>query len=179
MKNKKGFTLLELLIAATIVGGLAVFATMAYKKSVAETRLASAKTRAEVLFNAVQRFQLDYGVHSFKNVSMTNANQADIGVCNPPSDELDSNILIYCQYLENGGWGKSTAEGSQDEIYFTFRICDRTDTDSLCAKSPVGELKVCMSGTDNDKLENWMKGSKGYAYCIGESGPKETFGSNE
>lgn len=61
MKNQCGFTLLELLIAATIVGTLAVFATVAFKNSSADARIAAAKPKAEQLATAVQRYKIEYG----------------------------------------------------------------------------------------------------------------------
>lgn len=60
MKNRHGFTLIELLVAGTIVGILAIYATIAYRNSVAETRLAAAKSDLELLANARQRFAIDY-----------------------------------------------------------------------------------------------------------------------
>lgn len=58
--RRGGFTLIELLVAGTIVGILAIYATIAYRNSVAETRLAAAKSDLELLANARQRFAIDY-----------------------------------------------------------------------------------------------------------------------
>ena len=59
MGNKRGFTLLELLIAATILGLLAVFATMSFRYSASDNRIAAAKIKTAQLAAAVQSFRLD------------------------------------------------------------------------------------------------------------------------
>lgn len=81
MKNKYGFTLIELLVAGTIVGILAIYATIAYRNSVAETRLAAAKADVELLANARQRFAIDY-----------------------PKKTATISDLISKQYLEDRNW---------------------------------------------------------------------------
>ena len=63
----KGFTLVELLVAATIIGILAVFATNSYRNGVAETRWAQAKANLDQLAAAVQRVKLDYPAVKFSN----------------------------------------------------------------------------------------------------------------
>lgn len=93
MKNRYGFTLIELLVAGTIVGILAIYATIAYRNSVAETRLAAAKADLELLANARQRFAIDY-----------------------PKKSVSISDLISKQYLEDRNW----TDGSG---YFSFTIC--------------------------------------------------------
>lgn len=93
-KHNKGFTLLELLIAATIIGILAVFATVAFRNSAGETRVQGAKAKLNALGIAVQRFQLDPRA------------------C--PDGYLSINSLVSCGYLE---------ENNFNDTYFSFYIC--------------------------------------------------------
>ena len=60
MNDKKGFTLLELLIAAALMGVLAMFATQAFRASASDVRLEDAKARAALLFSAAQRYYIEY-----------------------------------------------------------------------------------------------------------------------
>ncbi len=111
MKNRKGFTLVELLVAATIIGALAVFATVSYRNSSAEARWTAAKARADRLAGAVQQFRMDFhGVRLYNHVMSDVANMH--GATCPISrnsiynrhNEYDPQVLILCGYIENGGW---------------------------------------------------------------------------
>ena len=95
-KNNKGFTLLELLIAATIIGILAVLATVSFRNSAGDTRVAGAKAKLNALGGAVQRFKLDP--------------QA----C--PEGYLSINSLVSCGFLEVNNFNEDT--------YFSYAICE-------------------------------------------------------
>jgi len=60
LDNKNGFTLLELLIAAALIGVLAMFATQAYRASASDIRIEDAKARALLLVNAAERYYTEY-----------------------------------------------------------------------------------------------------------------------
>lgn len=166
MKNKKGFTLLELLIAATIVGALAVLATVSYKNSLVETRLQAAKARTEVLAGAVQRFRLDYGAG--KLGSGLELRRLDTkGSCSPSNSVVSS--LINCDYVENdGGW---------DDVYFKYFVCNGSKTaDTPCANSSINNPLACMSGQSfQSKLPAKYKGT--YAFCVSNIESGEHLGS--
>ncbi len=152
IQNKKGFTLIELLIAATIIGILAVFATVAYRSSAADTRVAGAKSKLDVLATAVQRYKLDPaacpGIASSATLTVAN--------------------LVNCGYLE-----RSLFSVESDE-YFTFQICGSSSS-SLCSGST---YLACMSG-NSSKLPKRYLSSSGYKYCIDTVGkPSETMGAN-
>ena len=125
MKNKKGFTLVELLVAATIIGALAVFATINYRQSAAESRWVAAKARADMLWGAMQRFMLDYGIDYTYSVGndgiMTDLGVSEDRTCpmrpgfDTPSKTVYPQWLIKCGYLENGGWSDST---------WIYSLCD-------------------------------------------------------
>ncbi len=164
MRNKKGFTLLELLIAATIIGTLAVYATISYRNSIFETRLAEAKARTETVANARQRFELDYPGASL-NGAVLNTKK---GICpSNPSAASDAQDLVNCGYLEEGNWHSD---------YFYIVPCGKNTPHGTCS-TLMNDALACLqtSATMNKKIPAQYRG---YLYCIGEiTGPKESFGS--
>lgn len=60
INDKNGFTLLELLIAAALIGVLAMFATQAFRASSSDIRVADAKARALLVANAAERYYIEY-----------------------------------------------------------------------------------------------------------------------
>lgn len=155
MKNNKGFTLLELLVAATIIGILAVFATTAYKNSAADARVAAAKTRTESLAGAVQRMRLEYP--SFKAVSgqMQDSTSAWCNYSVPSG-------LVSCGFLGNNGW--------DEDGYMTYWVC--SGKSGGCAASPLEDPLACMVSTNNSKMP--ARYGEGYIYCVSAVSKKET-----
>lgn len=149
-KNNLGFTLIELLIAATIIGILAVFATISYRNSVADTRVAGARARLDMLAGAVQRYHLDPGVcPGISSGNLTIASLYDCGL-------LEKNAFQDADNL------------------FNFYICTNTTVSSACG---TGNL-ACMSGTKTSKLPARYWESNGYSYCQSLIGkPTEKLGA--
>ncbi len=141
--NRKGFTLLELLIAATIIGILAVFATIAYRNGAADTRLAGAKAKLEMLAGAVQKYQLDPAACPSLNSSSV----------------LTISGLINCGFLEEGTWFNA-------DQHFVFYICAGNPSSSYTC--PTSAL-ACMTG-DSAKLPGRYNKSNGYFYCVNANG---------
>ncbi len=172
MKNKRGFTLLELLIAATIVGLLAVFATISYRNSAAEARMESARTRTRALAGAVQRFRLEYPVANVMSGEMANVTVAAGAavVCSPATEEGAENVpqmMILCGFLENGGWS--------DE-WVQFFVCNGRTEPDICSTPPVGFVPLaCMTGRNNNPrvLDRYKTN---YSFCVNATGERETFG---
>lgn len=166
MKNKRGFTLLELLIAATIVGLLAVFATISYRNSAAEARMESARTRTRALAGAVQRFRLEYPVANVMSGEMGNV--AEAGTC--PAMTGAENVpqtMILCGFLENGGWS--------DE-WVQFFVCNGRTEPDICSTPPDGFVPLaCMTGRNNNPrvLDRYKTN---YSFCVNATGERETFG---
>lgn len=115
MNTKRGFTLVELLVAATIIAGLAVFATISYRNSAAESRWTAAQARVQQLANAVQRLQTDYPqVESFKGSVLEDLTSTELANMSCPlkpgivstrlNPQVTPKALIACGYIENGGW---------------------------------------------------------------------------
>ena len=171
MKNKKGFTLLELLIAATIIGILTVMATVSYRNSGADVRVAGAKARTDMLAGAVQRFRLDH-----PNVTMSGAlnNLSGTTSCSINATTA-TKMLIACDYLEDGGWL---------DDYFIFYVCSGNETpDGDCknqnGSDVVGTPLACMKGRDHPRLPNHYHSSKGYIYCVSADSKGENLGSED
>jgi len=160
MKNKKGFTLLEILIAATIVGALAVLATVAYKNSVTETHMQAAKMRTEALARAVQRFRIDYPANRLSGEAVEFLHADAVVACDTSVTNVYS--LFNCGYLENdGGWSDS---------YVQYFVCNGyTTAGTACANSKLGSGTAnaplaCMTGRNWGKVSDKYKGT--YAYCV-------------
>ena len=142
-----GFTLLELLIAATIIGILSVFATVSYRNSVAESRIAEGRAKVRSLALANYRAHIDYPGISFgsdnisDDVSVVGAS-GDIckrSVASNPSAQWPSSCLVangYVGQLGCSGYFKYTVEGSS---------------------------VACMTG-NNSKLGSKYNGKKIYCY---------------
>ena len=75
---RKGFTLVELLVAATIIGILMVFATNSYRNGVAETRWAQAKGNVDQLAAAVLRARIEYPASAVFSSAVTAPLMANI-----------------------------------------------------------------------------------------------------
>ncbi len=98
LDNKNGFTLLELLIAATLIGVLAMFATQAFRASASDIRVADAKARALLLANAAERYYFEYpsALH-FPDTALSAFSTP--GNCNWTGSDSVQN-LVNCGFLE-------------------------------------------------------------------------------
>ncbi len=166
MKGKKGFTLLELLIAATIVGTLAVLATISYRSSQIETVMAASRAQAEMLAGAVQRFRIEYPLGANISGLMENVSLSGQEVCDPLNSSVQT--LVRCGFLENHGWSSP---------YVGFYVCNGKTGD--CASSPVNNPLACMKGLDHSRMPNRYRTSQGYIYCISATGKQEQFGTED
>ena len=157
LKNK-GFTLVELLVAATIIGILAVFATNSYRNSVAETRWAQAKANLEQLAAAVQRARLDYPSLRFSNTAMSTTSSTVCGLYPGISATVSPLMLINCGYLEGSDWNSG---------YFQYYVCDNRTT-APCKSSAIACVGVNSTAKVPAKFKN-------YIYCYyARSGGVET-----
>lgn len=156
MKNRKGFTLVELLIAATILGCLVVFATVAYRQSVAETRWTQAKGKLELLGAAVNRAIMDYPNVRFDDYTM--GASAENGNCsfNFGDFQISPVELMYCGYLENLTWA---------DQYFHYHVC-YNQSSTCCDKAP-GDPVACACVNTNARLPGDFAG---LTYCMFEDG---------
>ena len=106
LDKRKGFTLMELLIAAAIIGALAVFATQTFRRSASDIRVQDAKSRAKVIAMAARRMSLDHSGVSFevnvplsdKNLTPRNTQGTAGNTCSLINVNLQT--LVDCGYLE-------------------------------------------------------------------------------
>lgn len=154
--TKEGFTLVELLVAATIIGILAVFATNSYRNSVAETRWTQAKANADRLGAAMQRVTMDYDDVVFSSSEMSNVapdtscplRHGDVR----PLSGFHPSVLISCGYLENGDWNSE---------YYTYHTCGASLSNACKAHN--GEMPLaCVSVRADARLPAKFKS---YTYC--------------
>lgn len=147
--NRAGFTLLELLIAAAIIGILALFATVSYRNSTAQTRVAQARAVTQSLAMGNYRAHIDYPSISFDNNPISDVVQGTTGtssvdgteVCArgfaaSPSDQWPASCLVANGYVDALGF----------EGYFNFTLS--------------GDESACFEGV-NSKLGKYQ----GYKAC--------------
>ena len=153
-----GFTLVELLVAATIIGILTMFATVSYRNSAAETRWAQAKANLEQLAAAVQRARVDYPAIKFSAAKMSNTSSSSCPWDPGTSDDTAPGNLIACGYLEGNRWNSE---------YFEYYVCDNK-TSSPCKSGAV----ACVGFLGSAKVPSKFKK---YTYCFyARSGGVET-----
>lgn len=147
--NRAGFTLLELLIAAAIIGILALFATVSYRNSTAQTRVAQARAVTQSLAMGNYRAHIDYPSIRFDENPISDAVQGTTGtssvggteVCArgfaaSPSDQWPASCLVANGYVDALGF----------EGYFKFTLS--------------GDESACFEGV-NSKLGKYQ----GYKAC--------------
>ena len=86
--NRAGFTLLELLIAAAIIGILALFATVSYRNSAAQTRVAQARAVTQSLAMGNYRAHIDYPSIRFDENPISDAVQGTTGTSSVDGTEV-------------------------------------------------------------------------------------------
>lgn len=160
MKRKKGFTLVELLVAATIIGILAVFATAQYRNGVAETRFTQAKAMTDQLATAVQQAHIDYPRLKFSAELMENS--SDKCELKPGVTSLPPSQLVACGYMDPSGW---------DNEYFEFVVCDAGNAQAPC-DVVLGAL-ACTRVQSDAKLPTKYK-KYGYCFFAGSGGVEYT-----
>ena len=87
-KNRKGFTLLELLVVVLIIGILAAIALPQYQMAVGKAKFATLKDNARTIKNSLDGYYLMHDAYTY------NLNDLDVKVTN--ECHIHSNNLIYC-----------------------------------------------------------------------------------
>lgn len=147
--NRAGFTLLELLIAAAIIGILALFATVSYRNSTAQTRVAQARAVTQSLAMGNYRAHIDYPSIRFDSNRIDDRVQGTTGTSSVGGTEVCARGFAYRPSSE---WPASclVANGYVDALgfngYFEFTLS--------------GNESACFEGV-NSKLGKYQ----GYKAC--------------
>ena len=144
MMNRRGFTLLELLIAAMIIGVLSIFATQAFRNTASDIRVEDAKARAQVVAAALRRFTLDHP-------NATLAQTETMGTVSAPSTCSSTTIslqnLINCGYLEYRQYATEVRNGNSYKTHFTMTLENDTNGVVVCVQRAQAQGKI----TDSKK----------------------------
>lgn len=145
MKNKKGFTLLELLVVVLIIGILAAIALPQYKYAVAKTKFNTIKNITKSLAESVNRFYMVHDAYpeSYQDLdidfSVTKPNLSTrfypegTDYCTFWTDHnqmaacyktISGKLMGYYAYY-NGGKPKNCYTNSIDETHVTNKICQQ------------------------------------------------------
>ena len=112
-RNKKGFTLIELIVTVILVAILASYAVYHYNNVMDEGKLNAAKGKLAALGGATQRFILEHGSPVLDNqIEITSSNIS--GACN----NSDITGVFTCGYAEKS---LSSAEGFK--LWFKENPC--------------------------------------------------------
>ena len=164
MKSRRGFTLLEMLIAAAIMSVLAMLSTAAYRRTVAETHWQDSKNKLQAVASAVQRYQWDYPNRTFippaTGEKLEFIPASALADC-PTAASYNNKALIQCDYLENRSW--STAE-----IHIV--ACGGVKSGYICGLAPTGMSHplACMSGISPRLSDEYLL-TNNHAFCIDAS----------
>ena len=106
MQNKKGFTLLELLVVVLIIGILAGIALPQYKMAVGKAKFATQKDNARVIKSAMDRYYLVQNVYTrdFENLDVElNGNLTDnnckVSLPDSSSCSIGSSSIFCSRYI--------------------------------------------------------------------------------
>ena len=153
--NKNGFTLLELLIAAALIGVLAMFATQAFRASASDIRIEDVKARALLLQMAAERYYLEYpGATSFR----TGSNNALTPFLSPgntcytntatPQNLVDCGFLEYRQVAYDSSKKKNNTREFSGSVDMWFSSASK-DNVTVCFKGKgrvIDHSTYCTSG---------------------------------
>ena len=142
MKNKKAFTLLELLVVILIIGILAGIALPQYKKAVLKSRFATIKNTTRAIYDAEQRYYLANAQYTKKFSDLDIAipeNASNCYISSPGhyilcslSDKDGNALLQYIIMTETGQTRCDAFPG--DSISLPNKVC-QTETGKQSASS--------------------------------------------
>lgn len=124
MKNKKAFTLIELMVVVIIIGILASISIPSFNKSMENARAKEAHTTLELIYNAEKVYRLDKKAYCIAP-SATSPNWANF--FNPYIENPNLNSEYY-NYIITGNSTSYTARADRkgtDPRYYTI---DQTGT---------------------------------------------------
>lgn len=164
MNKKNGFTLLELLIAATLLAVLVVFATNAYRTSTRNTRLQDLKNQTRALATSIQQYIEEHPNAQFDGSIDISHDLEDLVAGFP---DLPNFVDISRQW----GWGNVWAIAPCN---LTGNKLDGGYCHKLARMENIRPL-ACLSMIDgkSDPVFDGTYGYGCYAFCVTESGENE------
>ncbi len=152
MKNKKGFTLLELLVVVLIIGILASIALPQYNKAVMKANLHKGMPMVESLYQAEQLYFLEHGEFATDIDDLALEVPHDAASCEKWEDEGLSGL--------NCPWGSvEIAWGNQARVNFLYPISDSTAQIAYTHLLEDWPLSVVTGG----------KFKQGFRYCFAKT----------
>ena len=157
MKDKKGFTLLELLVVVLIIGILASIALPQYTKAVEKAKLSEALTTLKSVEDAVYRL-----MYENDNLEDVTFDMLDIELPNQSSNEYNTENFEYMLF----GDGISQTDFTELSAYRTNRSYALVMIFDIDGNGKTQTLRFCYTmGTDvGDHICNILK-DQGWAYC--------------
>ena len=110
-RNKKGFTLVELLVVVLILATLMAVALPLYLSSVADSSKKTCRANMQSIANAAQAWKVKNRAADFTTVSMS-ALTPDLGAVPTCPDNGSYTIVTTGQVNDEGGTGKDIPAGS-------------------------------------------------------------------
>ena len=152
---------MELLIAAALIGVLAMFATQAFRASSSDIRIEDAKSRALLLVSAAQRYYTEYpGAASFPTGSSNK-----IPVLLVPRDKCFTSPgavqnLVDCGFLEYRQVAYDSSKKKNNTREFSGSV------DMWFTSAGKDNVRVCFEGKG--------RANDGFTYCTSGDGFSKT-----
>ena len=150
-KNKKGFTLIEMLVVVLIIGILAGIALPQYQMAVTKAKVASILPLMRRWKDALAEWKLQHGTYYCKDMECSDyPNGADLGV-NWPSDWNDGECGDNSD-CSNDIWSCETNGADDGSVYCTYKnifqiIMSQADGEEYYCGGNQGKI-ICAPLTD-------------------------------
>ena len=161
IKNKKGFTLLELLVVILIIAILAAVALPQYRKAVYKTKFMQASLMLDSIFQAQQEYFLLNGEYA--------TNFPDLNMDLPPTNGTLSNYAFwdwgYC-FLLGGGYGGCGVDANGGGVARKL-LWWNSKYSGACYASEQSHLaqEICQAATGKTADQGYLSGEN-YIYSF-------------